>query len=210
VYPVENVSEGYKYITRHPGVRGGHAIIEKARVGVHDVIGLLQNGETVDSIVTRCFPNLRKAQIYECLAYYEDHRTEIDTLVSEQIAQTPEAHPLARKFDKLRALEDGWHDGGGFAPNKSKLDFIASKMTRYYPKSLLVPAIIPTTEGNLLFEWQAPGEPSVDLRLADLKAEFHAFDPAKGDIEEDFDLSNEEEWVRFLGFLERVIDSEKA
>ena len=37
---------GYRYITRQPGVRSGHAIIEATRVGVHDVIGLLQNGET--------------------------------------------------------------------------------------------------------------------------------------------------------------------
>ena len=36
---------GYRCITRQPGVRGGHAIIEGARVGVHDVVGLLQNGE---------------------------------------------------------------------------------------------------------------------------------------------------------------------
>jgi hypothetical protein len=41
------------------------------------VIGLLQNGETVDTIVTRCFPNITRAQVYECLAYYEDHRGEI-------------------------------------------------------------------------------------------------------------------------------------
>jgi uncharacterized protein (DUF433 family) len=37
---------GYRYITRQPGVRGGHAIIEGACVGVHDVMGLLQNGDT--------------------------------------------------------------------------------------------------------------------------------------------------------------------
>ena len=49
---------GYRYITRQPGVRGGRAIIEGTRVGVHDVISLLQNGETVDSVVIRCFPNI--------------------------------------------------------------------------------------------------------------------------------------------------------
>ena len=60
------------------------------RVGVHDVIGLLQNGETVDSVVTRCFPNITRAQVYECLAYYEDHRGEIDVLVARQMsAPTP-------------------------------------------------------------------------------------------------------------------------
>jgi len=84
------VSEGYKYITRHPDVRGGNAVVEDTRIGVHDVIGLLQNGETVDSIVTRCFPSLTKAQVYECLAYYEDHRGEIDILVARQMAQSPQ------------------------------------------------------------------------------------------------------------------------
>jgi len=55
-------------------------------VPLHDVIGLLQNGETVDGIVTRCSPNLTRAQVYECLAYYEDHRGEIDVLVARQMA----------------------------------------------------------------------------------------------------------------------------
>jgi uncharacterized protein (DUF433 family) len=76
----------YRYITHHPGVRSGHAIIEGTRIGVHDVIGLLHNGETVDSIVTRCFPNITRAQVYECLAYYEDHQGEIDVLVARQMA----------------------------------------------------------------------------------------------------------------------------
>jgi uncharacterized protein (DUF433 family) len=76
----------YRYLRRLPGVRGGRVIVEGTRIGVHDVIGLLQNGETVDSIVTRCFPNLTRAQVYECLAYYEDHRGEIDVLVARQMA----------------------------------------------------------------------------------------------------------------------------
>ena len=82
--PPANVS--YRYITRQPGVRGGNATIEGTRIGVHDVIGLLQNDETVDTIVTRCFPNLTRAHVYECLAFYEDHRGEIDVLVARQMA----------------------------------------------------------------------------------------------------------------------------
>ncbi|MFN0316262.1 MAG: DUF433 domain-containing protein [Burkholderiales bacterium] len=78
-------STSYRYIVQHAAVRGGHAVIEGTRVGVHDVIGLLQNGETVDSIVDRCFPNITRAQVYECLAYYEDHRGEIDILVARQM-----------------------------------------------------------------------------------------------------------------------------
>ena len=69
---------GYRYITRQAGVRGGHAIIEGTRIGAHDVAGLLQNGESVGSVVVRCFPNITRAQVYEWLAYYEDQRGEID------------------------------------------------------------------------------------------------------------------------------------
>jgi uncharacterized protein (DUF433 family) len=84
------VPKSYRYIICSPGVRTGNARVEGTRIGVHDVIGLLQNGETVDTLTANCFPNLTKAQVYECLAYYEDHRGEIDLLVARQMAQAPE------------------------------------------------------------------------------------------------------------------------
>jgi len=80
-------SQSYRYIVRSPDVRGGNARVEDTRIAVHDVIGLLQNGETVDSVVTSSLPTLTKAQVYECLAYYEDHRGEIDLLVAQQMAR---------------------------------------------------------------------------------------------------------------------------
>jgi uncharacterized protein (DUF433 family) len=80
------VSETYRYIVRAAGVRGGNAIVENTRVAVHDVIGLLQNGETIDTVRASCFPQLTRSQVYECLAYYEDHRGEIDLLVARQMA----------------------------------------------------------------------------------------------------------------------------
>ncbi len=76
----------YRYIVSEEGTRSGQARIEGTRIGVHDVVGLLQNGETVDS-VTRCFPDLTRAQVYECLAYYEDHRAMIDLLVARQMSE---------------------------------------------------------------------------------------------------------------------------
>ena len=90
--PIVNRDDGrpgvvteYVYITRQSEIRGGNPIVIDTRIGVHDVIGLLQSGETVDTIVTQCFPNLTRAQVYECLAYYEDHRGEIDLLVARQM-----------------------------------------------------------------------------------------------------------------------------
>jgi len=78
----------YRYLVRAPGVCGGHPIIEGTRIGVHDVIGLLVNGATPEDVV-RSFPDLTKAQVYECLAYYEDHRAAIDALVAEQMSEAP-------------------------------------------------------------------------------------------------------------------------
>ena len=83
---VSTTEPSYRYITRTPGVRGGHARVDGTRIGVHDVVGLLQNGETIDSLIANCFPALRRAQVYECLAYYEDHRGEIDVLVARQMS----------------------------------------------------------------------------------------------------------------------------
>ena len=79
----------YRYLVNLPGVRSGHTIVDGTRIGVHDEIGLLQNGETIDTLTARCFPGLTRAQVYECLAYYEDHRGEIDLLVARQLAPGP-------------------------------------------------------------------------------------------------------------------------
>ncbi|HEX4706951.1 MAG TPA: DUF433 domain-containing protein [Candidatus Udaeobacter sp.] len=76
----------YRYIVKTEGIRGGNARIEGTRIGVHDIIGLLQSGETIDSI-SNCFPDITRAQVYECLAYYEDHRGEIDLLIARQMAE---------------------------------------------------------------------------------------------------------------------------
>ncbi len=77
--------ETYRYIVKTPGVCGGKARIENSRIAVHDVVGLLQNGETVDSI-TRQLSSLTRAQAFECLSYYEDHLAEIDYLIARQMA----------------------------------------------------------------------------------------------------------------------------
>jgi uncharacterized protein (DUF433 family) len=74
----------YRYLTSVPGVRSGRTIIEGTRIGVHDVVGLFVNSGSVDE-VCRSFPDVTRAQVYECLAYYEDHRAEIDDLVASQM-----------------------------------------------------------------------------------------------------------------------------
>ena len=65
---------GYRYLVNLPNVRGGNVIVDGTRIGVHDVVGLIVNGSTIDDVV-RSFPDLTRAQVYECLAYYEDHES---------------------------------------------------------------------------------------------------------------------------------------
>jgi uncharacterized protein (DUF433 family) len=76
---------GYRYLINLPEVRSGNAIIEGTRIGVHDVVGLIVNGASIDD-VCRSFPDVTRAQVYECLSYYEDHRAEIDLLVAQQMS----------------------------------------------------------------------------------------------------------------------------
>lgn len=81
-----DTATNYRYIVRTEGVRGGAARIEGTRIGVHDVAAYFLLGRDVNGIQA-AFPDLSRAQIFECLAYYEDHRAEIEKLALPQIDQ---------------------------------------------------------------------------------------------------------------------------
>jgi uncharacterized protein (DUF433 family) len=83
------IATGYRYIVKKSGVRSGHAIVEGTRIGVHDVVAMIKTGASVDEVVAS-LPRLTRAQAYECLAYYEDHRNEIEALAAAQIAPLDE------------------------------------------------------------------------------------------------------------------------
>ena len=83
------IATRYRYIVQRAGVRSGHAIVEGTRIGVHDVVAMVKTGASVDEVVGS-FRKLTRAQVYECLAYYEDHQSEIDPLVTAQTAHLNE------------------------------------------------------------------------------------------------------------------------
>ena len=83
------IATNYRYVVKAPGIRSGRAIVEGTRIGVHDVVAMIQTGATVDEVVAS-LPRLTRAQVYECLSYYEDHKSEIDPLVAAQTAQADE------------------------------------------------------------------------------------------------------------------------
>ena len=42
------IAQDYRYIVATPGIRSGNPVVEGTRIGVHDVVGLVLNGATVD------------------------------------------------------------------------------------------------------------------------------------------------------------------
>lgn len=84
---VNTVEQAYRYIATIKGARSGQPVVGGTRIGVHDVMGLILNGSSVDDVV-KSFPSLTRAQVYECLAYYEDHKAEIDLAVAVQMSET--------------------------------------------------------------------------------------------------------------------------
>ena len=83
------IATSYRYIVRRAGVRSGHPIVEGTRIGVHDVVALVKTGATVDEVVAS-LPRLTRGQVYECLAYSEDHQAELEPLVAAQTAHLDE------------------------------------------------------------------------------------------------------------------------
>ncbi len=76
----------YRYIVSSPGVKGGHPRIEGTRICVHSIVAYHLKGLSVDQI-RECFPDLTRSQVYESLAYFEDHRTEIEPLARQELAE---------------------------------------------------------------------------------------------------------------------------
>jgi len=79
----------YRYIRVSNQIRGGKPYIDGTRIAVHDVVAYHLLGCSVAEIETR-LEGLSRSQIYECLAYYEDNRAEIERLA---LAQTTGTQP---------------------------------------------------------------------------------------------------------------------
>jgi uncharacterized protein (DUF433 family) len=70
----------YPHIVKVNGVCGGEAIIEGTRIAVWHVVGYYYGvGMSVEEIVAE-WDYIAPAQIFSALAYYHDHKGEIDLL----------------------------------------------------------------------------------------------------------------------------------
>jgi uncharacterized protein (DUF433 family) len=83
------VATGYRYIVQRVGTRSGHPVVEGTRIGVHDVVAMTKADASVNEVV-QSFPRLTGAQVFECLAYYEDHRQQLDPVINAQLVNLAE------------------------------------------------------------------------------------------------------------------------
>jgi uncharacterized protein (DUF433 family) len=87
----------YAHIVHTLGLLGGEARIEGQRTRVRDVVAARdRGGMTPQEIAATVYPGLTLAQVYAALAYYEDHREEIDRAFEDEtrfLEQFRREHP---------------------------------------------------------------------------------------------------------------------
>lgn len=138
-----------------------------------------------------------------------DSRENLVKVVSVDSMELQPNYELANRFDELRGLRAGWHDGNGVALNLPSLNAIAARMVEDYPAKLPLPAIVPTPEGNLLFEWNSQGDPSLDIELPTLRGELHMFHLGQ-EVERPFDFSQDQAWPSLFEALAPMGSSSNA
>ncbi len=75
----------FAHIVRTPGTLGGEPRIEGHRIRVRDIVAARDlGGLTPEGIAASVYPQLSLAQVYAALAYYEDHRLEIDQASADE------------------------------------------------------------------------------------------------------------------------------
>ena len=97
-----------KHIEVAPGIRGGRPRIAGRRISVDDVVIMhLHLGQSVQEIAARY--QLSFSDVHAALAYYYDHKQEIDGLIAADdavVAAFKRDNP-SKLQEKLKALRDG-------------------------------------------------------------------------------------------------------
>lgn len=82
---ISTIPTEYAHIVRTPGALDGEPRIAGHRIRVRDIVAARDRGGfTPEEIVVSVYPGITRAQVYAALAYYEDHRDEIDLAAAEE------------------------------------------------------------------------------------------------------------------------------
>ena len=91
----------YPHISKKPEVCGGKACIDGTRIRVMDIVALDSQGCTVDEMLEHFDSRpLTPAEVHSALAYYHDHKQEIDASFTAE--QKAEAEHETKKAEYLK------------------------------------------------------------------------------------------------------------
>ncbi len=108
------------------------------------------------------------------------------------------------RLNELAKLEDGWYNSEGIAPSKEGLQQFGNAFENFYDKTLPLPAIFPTFEGNVQLEWSVKEEYEISLlvNLKDQKADLEILNlNTNEDVEKSFQITMESEWKKINEIL---------
>ena len=130
-------------------------------------------------------------------------------VISIESLEVTKNYVISARLDEISQLQNGWFEGSGMAPNPDSLSRFSEKLIADYPEKLSIPLIISKQDGNILFEWKAEGDPSLDIDLTNLAASYHAFGANDEDVERDFQL-DAAGWQSLFAFLNENIKVQQA
>lgn len=90
----------HPHIIKIQGVAGGEPVILGTRIMVRSIVEQYRLGTSVTELLWD-YPRLSPAQIYDALAYYHDHRDEMDRLLDQ--ATYEHWHPITEQMRSLTA-----------------------------------------------------------------------------------------------------------
>lgn len=91
------VETGHSHIAIKKGLCGGNPVIKGTRISVANIAGFYLMGFGPEEI-QRELPHLTLAQVYDAIAYFLDHREDMNRLIQKDLEETVSAEFPAGKF----------------------------------------------------------------------------------------------------------------
>ena len=113
------------------------------------------------------------------------------------------------RLNELRAMRDGWLEGGGKAPSQEGLDWLSKSFKAHFPEGLPLPYTYPTPEGGIEMEWSLGVrsiifEVDIDARQGD----WLQFEKASDDEDSrSLNLDNGGDWQWFAAEMRRLAET---
>jgi hypothetical protein len=110
------------------------------------------------------------------------------------------------RLEQIAALNDGWFDGKGIAPNKEMLSWLSIQFDAYFDGDRPLPYLYPTAEGGVQAEWTLNNnEVSLDIDLEKKQAEYQALNLKDNTCSEfTFSLADQNGWNQLNEALKQL------